>query len=145
MEQLINTATFYSYVLSIFLISGGGSIWVSIIIFIFSDMTICKKSLIAFALGVLLLIPGLHFVKIYGKYNEQIIAIVKPVISENYPDATDFSYSIDEGSFTENDIEYKIQYKKTISDEEKLIVSIKTQFDNNKDKQTKILNIPKTN
>lgn len=141
MEQLINTATFYSYVLSIFLIFGVGSIWVSIIIFIFSDMTICKKSLIAFALGVLLLIPGLHFVKIYGKYNEQIIAIVKPVISENYPDATDFSYSIDEGSFTENDIEYKIQYKKTISNEEKLIVTVNDE--QSKDKNTKTLDIPK--
>lgn len=141
MEQLINTATFYSYVLSIFLIFGVGSIWVSIIIFIFSDMTICKKSLIAFALGVLLLIPGLHFVKIYGKYNEQIIAIVKPVISENYPDATDFSYSIDEGSFTENDIEYKIQYKKTISNEEKLIVTVKDELSENKN--VKALDIPK--
>ena len=142
MEQLINTATFYFYVLSIFLISGGGSIWFSILIFIFSDMTICKKSLIAFALGVLLLIPGLHFVKIYGKYNEQIIAIVKPVISENYPDATDFSYSIDEGSFTENDIEYKIQYKKTVNNEEKLIITVKDE--QSKDKNTKMLDIPKT-
>ena len=143
MEQLINTATFYLYVLSIFLISGGGSIWFSILIFIFSDMTICKKSLIAFILGVLLLIPGLHFVKIYGKYNEQIIAIVKPVISENYPDATDFSYSIDTGSFTENDIEYKIQYKKTISNEEKLIVTINDEL--SKNKNVKTLDIPKEN
>lgn len=46
--------------MSVFLISGGGSIWFSIIIFIISDMTICKKSLIAFVLGVLLLIPGLQ-------------------------------------------------------------------------------------
>ena len=141
MEQLINTATFYSYVMSIFLLFGVGSIWVSIIIFIISDMTICKKSLIAFILGVLLLIPGLHFVKIYGKYHEQIIDIVKPVISENYPDATDFSYSIDEGSFTEDDIEYKIQYKKTVNNEEKLIITVKDELSKNKNAKT--LDIPK--
>ena len=42
-----------------------------------------------------------------------------------------------------DDIEYKIQYKKTIKNEEKLIISVKKQSGDNKDKQTKTLNIPK--
>lgn len=73
----------------------------------------------------------------------QITAIIKPVISESYPNATDFFYCVDEGSFTENDIEYKIQYKKTIKNEDKLIISVKKQSGDNKDKQIKTLNIPK--
>ena len=86
---------------------------------------------------------SVHFGNIFGKYNDQMTAIVKPVISESYPNATDFSYCINKGSFTENDIEYKIQYKKTIKNEEKLTISVKKQSGDNKDKQIKTLNIPK--
>lgn len=107
-------------------------------------MTTGKESLIMFILGVLLFIPGLHFGNIFDKYNEQMTAIVKPIISENYPNATDFYYGLDTGHFTTNDIEYKIQYKKTVKNEEKLIISVKKQSDDNKDKQIKTLNIPKT-
>lgn len=68
-----------------------------------------------------------------------MIAIVKPVISESYPDATDFSYSLDTGSFTDNGIKYKFKYKKTIGNEEKFIVSVKKQT------EVKSLDIPKEN
>lgn len=61
---------------------------------------------------------------------------------QSYPNATDFSYCIDKGSFTENDIEYKIQYKKTVKNEEKLIITVKDE--QSKDKNTKMLDIPKT-
>ena len=144
MEQLINTATPYYYAMLGFCIFGIVIICTSIVIFIISDMTTGKESLIMFILGVLLFIPGLHFGNIFDKYNEQMTAIVKPIISENYPDATDFYYGLDTGYFTTNDIEYKIQYKKTVKNEEKLIISVKKQSDDNKDKQIKTLNIPKT-
>lgn len=144
MEQLINAATPYYYAMLGFLIFGIAIICTSIVIFIILDMTTGKESLIMFILGVLLFIPGLHFGNIFDKYNEQMTAIVKPIISENYPNATDFYYGLDTGHFTTNDIEYKIQYKKTVKNEEKLIISVKKQSDDNKDKQIKTLNIPKT-
>ena len=70
-------------------------------------------------------------------------AIVKRIISENYPDATDFYYGLDAGHFTTNDIEYKIQYKKTVNNEEKLIISVKKQSNDTDGKQVTTLDIPK--
>ena len=93
-------------------------------------------------MGILFFIPEEHFGNIFDKYNEQMTAIVKPIISENYPDATDFYYGLDAGHFTTNDIEYKIQYKKTVNNEEKLIITVKDE--QSKDKNTKMLDIPKT-
>ena len=74
-----------------------------------------------------MLIPGFYFRNIFDKYNEQMVAIVKPTISESYPNATDFSYGLDTGSFTDNGIKYKFKYKKTVNNEEKLIVSVTKQ------------------
>lgn len=141
MEQLVNAVTPYYYAMAAFLFFGVGSIGFGIIIFIASNMTTKKELLIMLNLGGILIISGLYFSNICDKYNEQAIAIVKPVISENYPDGTDFSYSIDEGSFTENNIEYKIQYKKTVNNEEKLIITVIDE--QSKDKNTKMLDIPK--
>lgn len=141
MEQLINAATPYCYAMLGFWIFGIAIICASIALFIISDMITGKESLIMFILGVLLFIPGSHFGNIYDKYDEQITAIIKPVISESYPNATDFSYCIDKGSFTENDIEYKIQYKKTVSNKEKLIVTVKDE--QSKNKNAKMLDISK--
>lgn len=142
MEQLINAATPYNYAMLAFLFFGVGSICFGIIIFIVSAMAAGKELLIMLNLGGILIITGLHFGNICNKYDDQITAIIKPVISESYPNATDFSYSIDEGSFTENNIEYKIQYKKTVNNEEKLIITVKDE--QSKDKNTKMLDIPKT-
>ena len=144
MEQLINAATPYYYIMIAFWAFGIGIICIGVIIFILSEMTAGKEAFFILILGVLLFIPGLHFGNIFDKYNEQMTAIVKPIISENYPNATDFYYGLDTGHFTTNDIEYKIQYKKTVKNEEKLIISVKKQSDDNKDKQIKTLNIPKT-
>ena len=80
----------------------------------------------------------------YNKYDDQMIAIVKPVISENYPEATDFSYCINVGHFTNDGTTYKIEYQKTIRDEEKLIISTEKQFDDTNDKQVTTLDIPRT-
>lgn len=143
MEQLINTAAPYYYIMIAFLAFGVGIICMGVIIFILSEMTAGKEAFFILILGILFFIPEVHFGNIFGKYNDQMIAIVKPIISENYPDATDFYYGLDAGHFTTNDIEYKIQYKKTIKNEEKLIISVKKQSDDNKDKQIKTLNIPK--
>lgn len=143
MEQLISAATSYYYATLAFWLFAIGSICFGIIIFVLSGATAGKELIIMFILGALLIILGLHFCNICGKYNDKMMAIIKPVISESYPNATDLSYWVDEGSFTENDIEYKIQYKKTVQNEEKLIISVKKQSGDNKDKQTKTLNIPK--
>lgn len=89
-----------------------------------------------------MLIPGFYFRNIFDKYNEQMVAIVKPTISESYPNATDFSYGLDTGSFTDNGIKYKFKYKKTVNNEEKLIITVKDE--QSKDKNTKMLDIPKT-
>lgn len=141
MEQLINTAAPYYYIMIAFLAFGVGIICMGVIIFILSEMTAGKEAFFILILGILFFIPEVHFGNIFGKYNDQMIAIVKPIISENYPDATDFYYGLDAGHFTTND--NKIQYKKTIKNEEKLIISVKKQSDDNKDKQIKTLNIPK--
>lgn len=142
MEQLINAATPYYYIMVAFWAFGIGILCIGVIIFILSEMTADKEAFFILILGVLFFIPGVHFGNIFGKYNDQMTAIVKPVISESYPNATDFSYCIDKGSFTENDIEYKIQYKKTVKNEEKLIITVKDE--QSKDKNTKMLDIPKT-
>ena len=144
MEQLISAATPYYYAMLAFCVLALGIISVAIIIFICSGATASIESFVILILGILFFIPEVHFGNIFGKYNDQMTAIVKPIISENYPDATDFYYGLDTGYFTTNDIEYKIQYKKTVKNEEKLIISVKKQSDDNKDKQIKTLNIPKT-
>lgn len=143
MEQLVNAATPSYYAMLSFCFLGIGIICTSVLIFIISGAVACKETLIILILGVLLFIPGFHFGNIYEKYDKPITAIVKPVICESYPDATDFCWGFDTGSFTDNGTEYKIQYKKTVKNEEKLIISVKKQSDDNKDKQTKTLNIPK--
>lgn len=144
MEQLINAAMPYHYIMVAFCTFGVGIICIGIIIFILSGTVACKEAFIILILGVLPFIPGFHFGNVCEKYNDQITAIVKPVICKNYPNATDFSYFLDTGSFTDNDTEYKIKYKKTVKNEEKLIISTRKRSDNNNDdKQIKTLDIPK--
>ena len=144
MEQLISAATPYYYAMVAFCVLALGIISVAIIIFICSGATASIESFVILILGILFFIPEVHFGNIFDKYNDQMTAIVKPIISENYPDATDFYWGLDTGSFTDNGTEYKIKYKKTVKNEKKLIISVKKQSDDNKDKQIKTLNIPKT-
>ena len=143
MEQLINTATPYFYAMLGFGLFGIAIILTSITLFIASEMTACKEALIMLILGALLFIPAVHFSNMYNKYDDQMIAIVKPIISENYPEATDFSYCINAGHFTNDGTTYKIEYQKTIRDEEKLIVTVKDELFKAKDKSIKTLDIPK--
>lgn len=65
------------------------------------------------------------------------------MIAKEYPDATEFKFALDTGYFTENNIEYKVKYQKTISNEEKLIVTVKDELFKVKDKSVKMLDIPK--
>lgn len=143
MEQLINAATPYYYIMVAFWAFGIGIICIGVIIFILSEVTAGKEAFFILILGVLFFIPGVHFGNIFDKYNEQMTAIVKPIISENYPDATDFYYGLDAGHFTTNDIEYKIQYKKTINNEEKLIITVNYFIAPGNNKSIKTLDIPK--
>ena len=143
MEQLINTATPYYYAMVAFCVLALGIISVAIIIFICSGATASIESFVILILGILFFIPEEHFGNIFYKYNEQMTAIAKPIISENYPDATDFYYGLDAGHFTTNDIEYKIQYKKTVNNEEKLIITVNYFIAPSNNKNIKTLDIPK--
>lgn len=99
-----------------------------------------------------LLASGFYCKDIYDKCNNQAKSIVKNIIAKEYPDATKFEFDLfdlndesctkmSQGSFTENGMKYKIEYQKTISDEEKLIVTVKGGQSKNKDVKT--FNIPK--
>ena len=144
MEQLINAATMPFYATPILFILGGAFICVAILIFVVEHGNIKEevKTIIALlVIGVILLASGVHCKNIYSKNNDQAKAIAKTIIAEEYPNATEFFWNLDTGSFTENGVEYKIEYKKTINDEEKLIVT--ANGGQSKDNNAKTLDIPK--
>lgn len=145
MEQLINAATMPYYATIILFILGGAFIGVAILIFVVENGNIKEevKTIIALlVIGTILLASGVYCKNIYSKYHNSIESTVKDVIAKKYPDATDFYWNFDTGSFTENGIEYKVEYQKTVSNEEKLIVTIKDG--QSKDKNTKTLDIQET-
>ena len=142
MEQLISAATIPFCIMFALLVFGFGLIGISICSFLF--LSIEDKNIhTMFILGVIMLIPGFYFRNIFDKYNEQMVAIVKPTISESYPNATDFSYGLDTGSFTDNGIKYKFKYKKTVNNEEKLIITVNYFIAPGNNKNIKTLDIPK--
>lgn len=156
MEQLINAATIPYYASAILLALGAtllGMIGMIVFIFIIEEKENVKKrikQIIAlFIIGMPLLASGFYCKDIYDKCNNQAKSIVKNIIAKEYPDATKFEFDLNDGSctemsqgpFTENRIKYKIEYQKTISDEEKLIVTVKGGQSKNKDVKT--FNIPK--
>ena len=144
MEQLINAATMPFYATLILFILGGAFICVAILIFVVEHGNIKEevKTIIALlVIGVILLASGVHCKIIYSKNNNQAKSIVKNVIAKGYHDASDFYWNLDTGSFTENGVEYKIEYKKTVNDEEKLIVT--ANGGQSKDNNAKTLDIPK--
>ena len=146
MEQLISTATM-PYWATIILFILGGAFWgVNSLIFLIDDGNVKKdiKTIVILSVaGTILLASSLYCKNIYSKYNNQTKSIVKDVIAKEYPDATEFRFALDTGYFTENNIEYKVKYQKTISNEEKLIVTVKDEQSKAKDKSVKTLNIPK--
>lgn len=146
MEQLISAATMPYWVTMILFFLGGAFIGVAILIFIIENENLkeeVKTIIVLLVIGTILLALGYYCNKnIYSKYNNQAKSIVKDVIAKEYPDATEFYWNLDIGSFTDNGTEYKIKYQKTVSDEEKLIVTVKDE--QSKDKNTKMLDIPKT-
>lgn len=146
MEQLINAATM-PYWATILLFILGGTFWgVIILIFFIDDGDVKKytKTIVTLSVaGTILLASSLYFKNIYSKYNNQAKSIAKDVIAKEYPDATEFRFNLDTGYFTENNIEYKVKYQKTISNEEKLIVTVKDELFKVKDKSVKMLDIPK--
>ena len=145
MEQLINAATMPYWATMILYLLGGAFIGVAILIFIAEHGNIKEEVKVIIALlviGAILLALGVHWKNIYSRYNNQAKSIVKDVIAKEYPDATEFRFELDTGYFTNNGTEYKIEYQKTVSNEEKLIITVKDE--QSKDKNTKMLDIPKT-
>lgn len=144
MEQLINAAKI-PCCMSIILIALGTVFLVPIPIFIVEGTEDTKKRIkiiiALFIVGMPLLASGFYCKGIYDKYNNQAKSIVKNVIAKEYPDATEFGFELDTGYFTNNGTEYKIEYQKTVSNEEKLIITVKDE--QSKDKNVKTLDIPK--
>lgn len=142
MEQLINTATIPYIATIILFIFGGAFLGVIILMFVFDDED--KKIIITLlAVGIILLALGYYCKNIYSRYNNQTKSIVKDVIAREYPDATEFSFNLDTGYFTENGIKYKAEYQKTISNEEKLIITANEFLAPDNGKSIKTLDIPK--
>ena len=144
MEQLINAATMPYQATIIFFILGGAFIGVAILIFVVENGNVKEEVKIIIALlviGAILLALGVHCKNIYSGYNNQAKSIVKDVIAKEYPDATEFRFELDTGYFTDNGTEYKIEYQKAVSNEEKLIITVKDE--QSKDKNAKMLDIPK--
>lgn len=143
MEQLINTATMPYYAMAILFILGGAFLFTTLLIFAEGNPIKEEAKLIIALLiiGVILLASGFHCKNIYSKNINQVKSIAKNVIAKEYPDATDFNWMLETGSFTNNGTEYKIEYQKTISNEEKLVVTTKKEQSENKN--TKTFDIPK--
>lgn len=144
MEQFINAATIPYWATIILSFLGGAFIGVPILIFVVEHGNIKEEIKVIIALlviGVILLVLGVHCKNIYSKSNDQTKSIVKNVIAKEYPDATEFRFELDTGYFTNNGTEYKIKYQKTVSNEEKLIVTIKDE--QSKNKNAKMLDVPK--
>lgn len=144
MEQLINAATMPYWATMVLYLLGGAFIGVAILIFIAEHGNIKEEVKVIIALlviGAILLALGVRCKNIYSGYNNQAKSIVKDVIAKEYPDATEFRFELDTGYFTNNGTEYKIEYQKTVSNEEKLIITVKDE--QSKDKNVKTLDIPK--
>lgn len=144
MEQLINAATMPYWATMVLYLLGGAFIGVTILIFIAEHGNIKEEVKVIIALlviGAILLVLGVHCKNIYSGYNNQAKSIVKDVIAKEYPDATEFRFELDTGYFTNNGTEYKIEYQKTVSNEEKLIITVKDE--QSKNKNVKTLDIPK--
>lgn len=144
MEQLINAATMPYWATTILYFLGGAFIGVAILIFVIKNENIkeeIKVIITLLVIGAILLALGVHCKNIYSGYNNQAKSIVKDVIAKEYPDATEFRFELDTGYFTNNGTEYKIEYQKTVSNEEKLIITVKDE--QSIDKNIKTLDIPK--
>lgn len=144
MEQLINAATMPYWTATILYFLGGAFIGVAILIFVVENENIKEEAkiiMVLFVIGAILLALGVRCKNIYSGYNNQAKSIVKDVIVKEYPDATEFRFELDTGYFTNNGTEYKIEYQKTVSNEEKLIITVKDE--QSKDKNVKMLDIPK--
>lgn len=144
MEQLINAATMPYWATTILYFLGGAFIGVAILIFVIENENIkeeIKVIITPLVIGAILLALGVHCKNIYSGYNNQAKSIVKDVIAKEYPDATEFRFELDTGYFTNNGTEYKIEYQKTVSNEEKLIITVKDE--QSIDKNIKTLDIPK--
>lgn len=148
MEQLINAGTRSTVMFIVFIFIAGAILIFNTIAFIikclvneYTPMELKRFSII-FTIGLIMLIPSCQSFKSSKNYSQQAEAIAQKVIAEHYPDATNFDYFLNEGSFKDNGIDYSIDYEKTISNKEYLIVSIINK-DNTRGKEVNKCNIPK--
>lgn len=145
MEQLINAATIPYYASAILLALGATLLSIIVFTFILEEKEDVKKRIkliiALFTIGMPLLASGFYCKDIYDKCNNQAKSIVKDIIAKEYPDATEFRFELDTGYFTNNGTEYKIKYQKIVSNEEKLIITVKDE--QSKNKNVKTLDIPK--
>ena len=145
MEQLINAATIPYYASAILLALGATLLGIIVLTFIVEGKEDVKKRIkliiALFIIGMPLLASGFYCKDIYNKCNNQAKSIVKNIIAKEYPDATEFRFELDTGYFTNNGTEYKIKYQKTVSNEEKLIITVKDE--QSKNKNAKTLDVPK--
>lgn len=148
MEQLISAGTRSVVMFMVFISIAGAILIFSTIAFIikclvneYTPMELKRFSII-FTIGLIMLIPSYQSFKSSKNYSQQTEAIAQKVIAKYYPDATNFSYFLDEGSFENNEVKYGIYYKKTVSNKEYFIVSIINR-DNTRGKEVNKCNIPK--
>lgn len=144
MEQLINAAKTPYYTTVMLFILGGAFIATILFIFVAEHGNVREEAkiiMVLFVIGAILLASGFYCKNIYSKNNDPAKSIVKNVIAKEYPDATEFRFELDTGYFTNNGTEYKIKYQKTVSNEEKLIITVKDE--QSKNKNVKTLDIPK--
>lgn len=148
MEQLINAGTRSTAMFIAFIFIAGAILIFNTIIFIIESMVgeytrdKLKRFLIISNIGLIILGLSHQSFKSSKNYSQQAELIAQKVIAEYYPDATNFSYFLGEGSFENNEVKYGIDYKKTVSNKEYFIVSIINR-DNTRGKEVNKCNIPK--
>ena len=144
MEQLIDAAKMPYWATAILFILGGAFIATILFIFVAEEGHIREEAkiiIVLFIIGIILLVLGVYCKNIYSRNNDQAKSIAKSIIAKEYPNAADFYWSLDTGSFTENGIKHEIEYKKTVNNEEKLIVTVK--YGQAKSNNAKTFDIPK--
>lgn len=148
MEQLINAGTRSAVMFIVFIFIAGAILIFNTIAFIIEGMIgeytrdKLKRFLVISAIGLIILVLDHQNFKSFKNYSQQAELIAQKVIAEYYPDATNFSYFLNEGSFENNEVKYDIYYKKTVNNKEYFIVSIINR-DNTRVKEVNKCNIPK--
>ena len=118
MEQLINAGTRSTVMFIVFIFIAGAILIFNTIAFIIEGMIgeytrdKLKRFLVISAIGLIILVLDHQNFKSFKNYSQQAELIAQKVIAEHYPDAINFDYFLNEGSFEDNGIDYGIDYEK---------------------------------